>query len=113
MQYKSQAGESLIVVTRDIGVQNTLVSDNTEEQTGPHIDLQEFIRCCFIGDSKKEQYSPWQSISEEMIKLLKDKANCRRIWRRVPKRIRDFVLFLEAEIYSRMAGNIGEPLWKY
>ena len=29
IQYKSQAGEYLNVVTRDIGVPNTLISDNT------------------------------------------------------------------------------------
>ena len=35
MQYNSQSGEALNVVTRDIGVPNNLVSDNTGEKTRP------------------------------------------------------------------------------
>ena len=40
--------------------------------------------------------------------ILKDKANHRRIRRRVPKRIWDFGLVWEAEIYSRTAGKYGQ-----
>ena len=43
MQYNSQYGEFLHLVKRDIGVPNTLISDNAGEQIGPKIELQEFI----------------------------------------------------------------------
>ena len=41
MRSKSQAVESLNVVTRDIGVPNTLIPGNAVEQTVPQIELQE------------------------------------------------------------------------
>ena len=43
-----------------------------------------------------------------MIKILKDQAKRRRIWRRVPKRIWDFGLIWEAETYSRTVGKDGQ-----
>ena len=39
MLSKSQVGEALNVVTRDIGGPNTLISDNAGEHTGPHTEL--------------------------------------------------------------------------
>ena len=45
---KSRAGDSLNVVTRDIGLPNTLVWDNAGEHIRLQIELQEFIRCCCI-----------------------------------------------------------------
>ena len=50
MKYKSQAGEALNIVTRDIGVPNTLISDNAGEQMVLHTELQECICRCFIDD---------------------------------------------------------------
>ena len=41
MQSKIQAGEDFNVVTRDVVVLNTLISDNAGEQTGPQTELQE------------------------------------------------------------------------
>ena len=43
-----------------------------------------------------------------MIKILKDKAKRRRIWRGVPKRIWDFGLVWEAGIYSCTARKYGQ-----
>ena len=54
-----------------------------------------------------ELYSTWNKRSEGMIKILKYKANRRRIWRRVPKLIWDFFIVWEAEIYSHTAGKYG------
>ena len=42
-----------------------------------------------------------------MIKILKDKAQSRRIQRRLPKLIWDFDLVWEAEIYSPTSGKFG------
>ena len=54
-----------------------------------------------------EPYSPWQNRYEGMIKILKNKAKCRRIQRRVPKHIWDFGLVWEAEIYLCTAVKYG------
>ena len=40
-----------------------------------------------------------------MIKILKSKAECRIIIRRVPKRVWDFGIVFEAEIYSSTTVN--------
>ena len=42
-----------------------------------------------------------------MIKILKNKAKCRRIQRRVPKFVFDLGQVWEAKIYSRTAGKDG------
>ena len=68
MKSKSQAVEALNVTTRNIGVPNTLISDNTGEHTGPHTELHEFIRCYCICGRTTEPYSHWQNRSEGMIK---------------------------------------------
>ena len=41
MKSKIQAGEDFNVVKRDVGVPNTLISDNAGEQTGSQTELQE------------------------------------------------------------------------
>ena len=43
-----------------------------------------------------------------MLNILREKDKCRRIWRRVPKRIWDLCLVWEAEIYSCTAGKDGQ-----
>ena len=91
---KSQSGESLNGVTRNIGVLNTLIPDNVGEQTGTQTDLQECIRLCHIDGRTMEPHSPWQKRTKGVIKILKYKAKRRRIWRRVPKHIWYFGLFL-------------------
>ena len=104
---KSQSGESLNGVTRNIGVLNTLIPDNVGEQTGTQTDLQECIRLCHIDGRTMEPYYPCQNRSKGMIKIIKDKAKRRIILSRVTKRIWDFSLVWEEEIYSRKAGKYG------
>ena len=59
MQSKSQAGEYFNVATRDIGVPDTLISDNSGEQMGPQTELQECISRYRIDGRTTEPYSPW------------------------------------------------------
>ena len=113
MQSKSQAGEALNIVTRCIGFPTTLIPDNAGEHMVPQKELQEFILRYHIDYRTTKPYSPWQNRSRGMIKILKDKAKYRIMRRRVTKRVRDFGLVWEAEIYSRTAKNMDEPLWKY
>ena len=68
MQSKSQGGEALNVVTRDIGVPNTLISDNPGKQLVTQTGPQECICCCQIDCRTTELYSPWHNMAEEMIK---------------------------------------------
>ena len=85
MKYKSQAGGDLNVVTKDIGVPNTLISENSGEQTGPQIELQKFVRRCCIYVRTTEPYSPWHNIAKGTIKITKVKTKRRIIYRRVLK----------------------------
>ena len=85
MQYKSQAGGDLNVVTKDNGVPNTLISDNSGEHTGPQTDLQECVRRCCIYGRTTESYSSWHNISKGTIKIIKGRTKRRIIWRRVLK----------------------------
>ena len=70
MQSNPQAREDFNVVTRDIGVPNTMILDNAGKQVLPQIELQEFIRRCCIGGIKMEPYSCWYNISKGVIKYL-------------------------------------------
>ena len=100
-------------MTRDIGFPNILISDNSGEQTGPQIDLQEYIRRCRVDGITKKPYSTWNNRAKGMVKIIKDKAKRRIIRRRLKKHVWDFDLVWEAEIYSRTSGKDKEPLWKY
>ena len=51
---KSQDGEALNVVTRDIGFPKILISDNVGEHTGPQTEPKECIRCFCIDVSTME-----------------------------------------------------------
>ena len=54
-----------------------------------------------------EPFSLWQNKSESVIKIIKGKARKRRVQSNIPKRVCDFGMVLEAEIYSRTAGKYG------
>ena len=56
-----------------------------------------------------ETYSPWQNKAEIVIKIIKGKDKIRRVQRNISKRIWDFVIVWEADIYSRTAGKDGRP----
>ena len=59
MQYNSQAGEDLNVVTMDIGSPNNLILYNEGEHVGPQTDIQECIHRCSIDGRITEQKRPW------------------------------------------------------
>ena len=56
-----------------------------------------------------EPYFPWQNKAENVIKIIKGKSKRRRVQRNILKRVWDFVMVYEAEIYSRTAGKDGRP----
>ena len=107
MERKSEAGDTLQAVSRDIGIPNTIISDNAPEQIGKHSKFQQLCKRYNIESRSTEPYSPWQNQAEGNIKIVKGKAKRRRIRRRVPKRVWDFGLVWESEIYTRTAGKDG------
>ena len=56
-----------------------------------------------------EPFSPWQNKAESVIIIFEGKAKRRRVQSNIPKRVCDFVIVLESEIYSRTAGKYGCP----
>ena len=90
MTTKAHAGDALNCVTRDIGIPNTLISDNAGEQDGKDTEMQECVRRCKMDYRTTEPYSAWQNRAEGLVKLVKSKAKRRRIRRRVPQRVWDF-----------------------
>ena len=46
-----------------------------------------------------DSYSPWWNKAESDIKIIKGKANIRRVQRNIPKKVWDFGMVWEADIY--------------
>ena len=107
MQSKKQAGESLHQFVNDVGIMNELCSDNAPEQTGANSEFVKATRKYRIKTSTIEPHSPWQNKAEGQIRIIKGRALRRAARRRVPKRLWDYGLVYEAQIYSRTAGTDG------
>ena len=107
MQSKKQAGESLHQFVNDVGIMNELCSDNAPEQTGANSEFVKATRKYRIKTSTIEPHSPWQNKAEGQIRIVKGRALRRAARRRVPKRLWDYGLVYEAQIYSRTAGTDG------
>ena len=56
-----------------------------------------------------EPHYPWENKAESVIKIIKGKAKRIRVQRNIPKRVWDFDMVLEADIYYRTAGKDGHP----
>ena len=54
-----------------------------------------------------DPHSPWKNKAESVINIMKRKYKRRRVQRNIPKRVWDFVMVWEAEIYSHTAGKDG------
>ena len=104
---KEKAGETLQMIVKDVGIPNTIISDNAPEQVGKNTLFQKTCRKYNIESRSTEPYSPWQNKAKGNIKIVKDKAKRRRIRRQIPKRVWDFGMVWEAEIYTRTAGKDG------
>lgn len=107
MKLKSEAGDAMNVMTRDIGVPREVFSDNAFEEIGSNTEFQKCLNRCIIDYRRTEPFSPWKNIAENIIGIIKQKTKRRRINRNIPKRLWDFGMVLEAEIYSRTSGKDG------
>ena len=69
--------------------------------------MQRMARLARMKVQTTETYFPWQNKAESIIETIKGKAKRRRVQKDTPKRVWDFSMVREAEIYYRTAGNDG------
>ena len=83
--------------------------ENAPGKTGYNTEIQRVARLTRMEVQTTEPYSPLQSKAEIFIKIIKVKANRRRFQRNIHKRVWDFGMVWEVDIYSRTAGKDGRP----
>ena len=69
--------------------------------------MQRVARLARMEVQTTEPHSPWENITESVIKIIKGRFKRRRVQRNIPKRVWDFVMVWEAEIYSCTEGKDG------
>ena len=79
------------------------------EQNGYNIEMQRVERLARMEVRTTDPYYSWQNKAESVINIIKGKAKRRRIQRNTTKRVWDFFMVWEAEIYSRTPGKDGRP----
>ena len=83
--------------------------DNTPKQTGYNTEMQIVTRLEIMKVQTNESYSPWQNKAETVIKIIKGKSKRIRVQRNIPKRVWDFSMVWEADIYYCTVGKYGLP----
>ena len=83
--------------------------ENAPGKTGYNTEIQRVARLTRMEVQTTEPYSPLQNKAEIFIKIIKVKANRRRFQRNIHKRVWDFGMVWEVDIYSRTAGKDGRP----
>ena len=83
--------------------------ENVPAQTGYNTEIQRVARLARMEVQTTEPYSPWQNKAEMCIKIINGNANRRRFQRSIQKRVWDFGMVWEGDIYSRIAGKDGRP----
>ena len=69
--------------------------------------MERVARLARMEVQNTEPYSPWENKAEIVIKIIKGKAKRRIFQSNMSKRVWDFGMVCEAEIYSRTAGKDG------
>ena len=101
---RSESGQSLVDFTDDVGVLENLVTNGAEDFTGRAIEFVKEARRMRIRLHTSEQVSKNQNqAAEREIGFLAKRWRACMHKKKVPKRIRDFVLVYESELLSRMA----------
>ena len=83
--------------------------DNAPDQTIYNKESQRVARPERMEVRTTDTYSPCQNKDEIVIKIIKGKANKIRVQRNIPKRVWDFGMVWEVDIYSRTAGKYVCP----
>ena len=100
MKSKSEAGQQLINLIRQIGIPYEIHRDGAPEMGG-NSDFSKIWREYRIRSMFTEPHSPWQNKCENTIGVLRKKVHARRARRRIPKCVWDFHIIWEAQIYTR------------
>ena len=109
MRYKSESGIILDRINRDIGVENEIFMDNAPKHNDYNTEIHRVERILGMDVHTTEPHFPWKNNSESVIKIIKEKYNRRRFHINIPKRVWDFGMVWEAEMYSCTAGKDGRP----
>ena len=104
MKARSDAGQSLVDFTYDVGIPERLVTDGAGEFTGKGNQLVKEARRMRIQLHTSEQGRKNQNhAAEHNIGFLAKRWKLQMQKKRVPKRLWDFGLVVESEILTRMA----------
>ena len=111
MERKSGAGDALVTLCNEVGVPNTLIFDNSQEQCGTNTKFMSTIRKQDINWRATEPYSPWQNRAEDAIRELKRRMKLRKARNQVPPRVWDYMMQYECDILARtvQAGDNRTP----
>ena len=106
---KSEAGTTVDRINRDVGVAEKIFMDNAPREIGYNTETKRVARLAIMEVKTNEPYSTWQNKAESVIKIIRGKSKMRRVQRNIKKRIWDFGMVWEAEIYSHTAVKDGRP----
>ena len=87
--------------------------ENSPGKTGYNTEIQRVARLTRMEVQTTEPYSTLQNKAEIFIKIIKGKAKIRRVHRNTPKRVWDFSMVWEAQIYSHTAVKDGRTSIEY
>ena len=104
MASRTEAGESLVDFTDDVGIPEVLVTDGATEFTGRHTDFIKQARRMRIKLHTAEQGRKNQNhAAEREIGFLAKRWKLRMQKKKVPRRLWDYGLVYEGELLSRMS----------
>ena len=109
MRSKPEAGTKLDSINWGVRVANKIFMYNAPAQNGYNTEIQRVARLEIIEVQTTEPYSPWQNKSESVIKIINGKSKRRIVQSNIPKRVWDFGMVWEAEIYSLTTGKDRRP----
>ena len=104
---KSEAGTTLDRINRDLGVANKIFMENAPSKTGYNTEIKRVARLARMEVQTTEPYSPWKNKAEMFIKIIKGEANRKRFQRNIHKRVWDFGMVWEGDIYYCTSGKDG------
>ena len=96
-------------INQDIGEENQILMDNAPGQTGYNKKIHRVSRLAIIDVKITKPHYPWKNNPESVIHIVKGKYNRRRVHKNITKRVQDFGIVWEYEIYPRTVGKDGRP----
>ena len=109
MRSKSTSGTTLYRMNLDVRVENEIFMDNAPKHNDYNTEIQRVERILGMDVHTTEPHFPWKNNSESVIKIIKEKYNRRRFHINIPKRVWDFGMVWETEIYHHIEVKDGFP----